>query len=82
MCEEDEDEEEMEDEEFSTVDARDPGEAGSRQRQLQVFTVSSTEYLKLHGKLLRDGQPQVFHDDEDTGTCGDVPWLGVVVLPT
>ncbi|XP_059579603.1 uncharacterized protein LOC102575220 isoform X2 [Alligator mississippiensis] len=66
VCEEDEDEEEMEDEEFSTVDARDPREAGSRQRQLQVFTVSSTEYLKLHGKLLRDGQPQVFHDDEDT----------------
>nr|XP_013800790.1 PREDICTED: uncharacterized protein LOC106486693 [Apteryx mantelli mantelli] len=65
-CEEDEYEEEMEDEELNTLDASDLGEAGSQHNKLQVFTVSSTEYLKLHGKLLREGQPQVFHDDEDT----------------
>ncbi|XP_062426717.1 uncharacterized protein LOC134137583 isoform X2 [Rhea pennata] len=65
-CEEDEYEEEMEDVELNTLDASDLGEAGSQHNKLQVFTVSSTEYLKLHGKLLREGQPQVFHNDEDT----------------
>ncbi|XP_064364054.1 uncharacterized protein LOC112991949 isoform X2 [Dromaius novaehollandiae] len=65
-CEEDEYEEEMEDEELNTLYASDLGEAGFQHNKLQVFTVSSTEYLKLHGKLLREGQPQVFHNDEDT----------------
>ncbi|XP_068789696.1 uncharacterized protein [Struthio camelus] len=63
--EEDEYEEEMEDD-LNTPDASDLGEVGSWHNKLQVFTVSSTEYLKLHGKLLREGQPQVFHNDEDT----------------
>ncbi|TFJ99073.1 Nuclear GTPase SLIP-GC [Platysternon megacephalum] len=63
---EDEEEEETEDEEFTTSDTSDPGEVESQHGKLQVFTVSSTEYLKLHGKLLRDGQPQVFHNEEDT----------------
>ncbi|XP_072911239.1 uncharacterized protein [Hemitrygon akajei] len=34
--------------------------------QLPVFTVSSTEYLKLRDKLQRDGPPRVFHNIEDT----------------
>ncbi|GCB80329.1 hypothetical protein scyTo_0017148, partial [Scyliorhinus torazame] len=38
----------------------------SRDGQLHVFTVSSTEYLKLRDKLLRDGPPQVFSSIEDT----------------
>ncbi|XP_067909618.1 uncharacterized protein [Heterodontus francisci] len=38
----------------------------SRDGNLHVFTVSSTEYLKLRGKLLRDGPPQVFNNIEDT----------------
>ncbi|KAH1178317.1 hypothetical protein KIL84_012019 [Mauremys mutica] len=63
---EDEEEEETEDEELTTSDTSDRGEVESQHGKLQVFTVSSTEYLKLHGKLLRDGQPQVFHDEEDT----------------
>uniref|UniRef100_A0A8C0GFT1 FHA domain-containing protein n=1 Tax=Chelonoidis abingdonii TaxID=106734 RepID=A0A8C0GFT1_CHEAB len=63
---EDEEEEETEDEELATSDTSDPGEVESQHGKLQVFTVSSTEYLKLHGKLLRDGQPQVFHNEEDT----------------
>ncbi|XP_050795238.1 nuclear GTPase SLIP-GC isoform X2 [Gopherus flavomarginatus] len=63
---EDEEEEETEDEELTTSDTSDPGEVESQHGKLQVFTVSSTEYLKLHGKLLRDGQPQVFHNEEDT----------------
>lgn len=67
-CGEDMEEEETEDEELTTSDTSDPGEIESQHGKLQVFTVSSTEYLKLHGKLLRDGQPQVFHSDEDTGT--------------
>ncbi|XP_069771224.1 uncharacterized protein [Narcine bancroftii] len=33
---------------------------------LPVFTVSSTEYLKLRDKLQRDGPPRVFHNIEDT----------------
>ncbi|XP_067416220.1 uncharacterized protein [Emydura macquarii macquarii] len=65
-CGEDMEEEETEDEELTTSDTSDPGEVESQHGKLQVFTVSSTEYLKLHGKLLRDGQPQVFHSDEDT----------------
>ncbi|KAM9165474.1 uncharacterized protein ACDP82_002418 isoform 2-T2 [Pangshura tecta] len=64
--EEEEEEEETEDEDLKTSDTSDPGEVESQHGKLQVFTVSSTEYLKLHGKLLRDGQPQVFHDEEDT----------------
>ncbi|KAM7176040.1 nuclear GTPase SLIP-GC isoform 2-T2 [Macrochelys suwanniensis] len=63
---EDEEEEETEDEELTTSDTCYPGEVESQHGKLQVFTVSSTEYLKLHGKLLRDGQPQVFHNEEDT----------------
>ncbi|XP_038244633.1 uncharacterized protein LOC119850538 isoform X4 [Dermochelys coriacea] len=63
---EDEEEEETEDEELTTSDTSDPGEVESQHGKLLVFTVSSTEYLKLHGKLLRDGQPQVFHNEEDT----------------
>nr|XP_014424246.1 uncharacterized protein LOC102447370 isoform X3 [Pelodiscus sinensis] len=63
---EDEEEEEPEDEDLTTSDTSDPREDESQHGKLQVFTVSSTEYLKLHGKLLRDGQPQVFHSDEDT----------------
>lgn len=41
--------------------------AGGQPGKLEVFTVSSTEYLKLGGKLLCNGQPQVFHDVKDTG---------------
>ncbi|XP_055521346.1 uncharacterized protein LOC129715492 [Leucoraja erinacea] len=33
---------------------------------LPVFTVSSTEYLKLRDMLQRDGPPRVFHNIEDT----------------
>ncbi|XP_043923871.1 uncharacterized protein LOC122798813 isoform X2 [Protopterus annectens] len=35
-------------------------------RKLPVFTVSSKEYLKLRGKLPREGPPQVFNSMEDT----------------
>uniref|UniRef100_A0A8C8RII6 FHA domain-containing protein n=1 Tax=Pelusios castaneus TaxID=367368 RepID=A0A8C8RII6_9SAUR len=65
-CGEDEEEEETEDEELTTSNTNDSGEVESQHGKLHVFTVSSTEYLKLHGKLLRDGQPHVFHNDEDT----------------
>ncbi|XP_074843181.1 uncharacterized protein LOC142009280 [Carettochelys insculpta] len=71
-------EEEPEDEALTASDTSDPGEAESQHGKLQVFTVSSTEYLKLHGKLLRDGQPQVFHNDEDT----EIPVLKKFAIDT
>ncbi|XP_048692948.2 uncharacterized protein LOC125630861 isoform X6 [Caretta caretta] len=75
---EDEEEEETEDEELTTSDTSDPGEVESQHGKLLVFTVSSTEYLKLHGKLLRDGQPQVFHNEEDT----EIPALKKFAIQT
>ncbi|XP_061468278.1 nuclear GTPase SLIP-GC [Rhineura floridana] len=64
-CEEDGDED-MGDGDSTRSDSGDTREAESLYGKLQVFTVSSTEYLKLCGKLIRDGQPQVFHDTKDT----------------
>ncbi|XP_072110386.1 uncharacterized protein [Mobula birostris] len=43
-----------------------PGPDPPMDTQLPVFTVSSTEYLKLRDKLQRDGPPRVFHNIEDT----------------
>ncbi|XP_041039192.1 uncharacterized protein LOC121275693 isoform X2 [Carcharodon carcharias] len=43
-----------------------PDPDSSKDGKLHVFTVSSTEYLKLCDKLLRDGPPQVFSSIEDT----------------
>ncbi|XP_067852598.1 uncharacterized protein [Heptranchias perlo] len=43
-----------------------PSAGGADPDKLPVFTVSSTEYLKLQGKLLRDGPPQVFSSIKDT----------------
>ncbi|XP_064410323.1 uncharacterized protein LOC106703612 [Latimeria chalumnae] len=40
----------------------DPNQDGA----LQVFTVSSTEFLKLKGKLSSEGPPVVFNTEEDT----------------
>ncbi|XP_048338522.1 uncharacterized protein LOC125425079 isoform X2 [Sphaerodactylus townsendi] len=56
----------MEDGDFAGSDPGDVREAESQREKLHVFTVSSTEYLKLSGKLLRDGEAQVFHDPQDT----------------
>ncbi|KAJ7338267.1 hypothetical protein JRQ81_011016 [Phrynocephalus forsythii] len=65
-CEEDSDEDPEEGRDLGSSDSAGLGDTKSPPGQLQVFTVSSTEYLKLGGKLLRDGQPQVFHDAKDT----------------
>nr|XP_014344341.1 PREDICTED: nuclear GTPase SLIP-GC-like isoform X2 [Latimeria chalumnae] len=37
-----------------------------QESSLHVFTVSSTEFLKLRGKFLRDGPPVVFNTEEET----------------
>ncbi|XP_042319361.1 nuclear GTPase SLIP-GC [Sceloporus undulatus] len=76
-CEEDSDEE-MEEGDAAGSDSPGLGEAESQPKKLQVFTVSSTEYLKLCGKLLRDGQPQVFHDTKDT----EIPALKKFAIDT
>ncbi|KAH0617302.1 hypothetical protein JD844_015339 [Phrynosoma platyrhinos] len=76
-CEEDSDED-MEEPDAASSDSPGLGEAESQPRRLQVFTVSSTEYLKLCGKLLRDGQPQVFHDTKDT----EIPALKKFAIDT
>ncbi|XP_062987324.1 uncharacterized protein LOC134401908 [Elgaria multicarinata webbii] len=73
---EEDDDEDLEDGEFASSESRNPRE--SQDRKLQVFTVSSTEYLKLCGKLLRDGQPQVFHDVKDT----EIPALKKFAIDT
>ncbi|XP_058030734.1 nuclear GTPase SLIP-GC [Ahaetulla prasina] len=52
--------------------------AGEQPVSLEVFTVSSTEYLKLGGKLLCNGQPQVFHDVKDT----EIPRLKKFAMDT
>ncbi|KAM3839569.1 nuclear GTPase SLIP-GC isoform 2-T2 [Vipera latastei] len=52
--------------------------AGGQPGKLEVFTVSSTEYLKLGGKLLCNGQPQVFHDVKDT----EIPALKKFAMDT
>ncbi|XP_060134185.1 nuclear GTPase SLIP-GC isoform X2 [Zootoca vivipara] len=54
------------------------GNVESLRGKLPVFTVSSTEYLKLCGKLIRDGQPQVFHDPQDT----EIPALKAFAIRT
>ncbi|XP_039177255.1 nuclear GTPase SLIP-GC isoform X3 [Crotalus tigris] len=51
---------------------------GGQPGKLEVFTVSSTEYLKLGGKLLCNGQPQVFHDVKDT----EIPALKKFAMDT
>ncbi|ETE62384.1 GTPase SLIP-GC, partial [Ophiophagus hannah] len=59
----------------------DEGDSAGEQQpvNLEVFTVSSTEYLKLGGKLLCNGQPHVFHDIKDTGRLAEE--LGVERTP-
>ncbi|KAM6456067.1 nuclear GTPase SLIP-GC [Liasis olivaceus] len=52
--------------------------AGAQPGELHVFTVSSAEYLKLGGKLLCNGQPQVFHDVKDT----EIPALKKFAIDT
>ncbi|XP_013919469.1 PREDICTED: uncharacterized protein LOC106546979, partial [Thamnophis sirtalis] len=52
--------------------------AGEQPANLEVFTVSSTEYLKLGGKLLCNGQPQVFHEVKDT----EIPALKKFAMDT
>ncbi|KAL8181431.1 UNVERIFIED_CONTAM: hypothetical protein K2H54_001669, partial [Gekko kuhli] len=76
-CEDDGDED-MVDGDFSGSDAGDLGEDESQREKLHVFTVSSTEYLKLSRKLLRDGPAQVFHDPKDT----EIPALKDFVIET
>ncbi|XP_026577646.1 uncharacterized protein LOC113450613 [Pseudonaja textilis] len=58
----------------------DEGDSAGEQQpvNLEVFTVSSTEYLKLGGKLLCNGQPQVFHDIKDT----EIPALKKFAMDT
>ncbi|XP_078248209.1 uncharacterized protein LOC110084817 isoform X2 [Pogona vitticeps] len=76
--EEDSDEDSEESRELGRSDLAGLGETQSQLGQLQVFTVSATEYLKLGGKLLRDGQPQVFHDTKDT----EIPALKKFAIDT
>uniref|UniRef100_A0A8C5SHP3 DUF7605 domain-containing protein n=1 Tax=Laticauda laticaudata TaxID=8630 RepID=A0A8C5SHP3_LATLA len=58
----------------------DEGDSAGEQQpvNLEVFTASSTEYLKLGGKLLCNGQPQVFHDIKDT----EIPALKKFAMDT
>lgn len=71
----DDGDEDMEDGGVASSEPDDLGEAEPQGEKLHVFTVSSTEYLKLSGKLLRDGPPQVFHDPKDTGMgLSSRPW--------
>uniref|UniRef100_A0A8C6X1I8 Uncharacterized protein n=1 Tax=Naja naja TaxID=35670 RepID=A0A8C6X1I8_NAJNA len=59
----------------------DEGDSPGEQQQpvnLEVFTVSSTEYLKLGGKLLCNGQPHIFHDIKDT----EIPALKKFAMDT
>nr|XP_014349862.1 PREDICTED: uncharacterized protein LOC102358527 [Latimeria chalumnae] len=65
----DEDEEDISDEEEVSPFSEPRGNGNNDPNQdgaLQVFTVSSTEFLKLKGKLSRDGPPVVFNTEEDT----------------
>ncbi|XP_033012065.1 nuclear GTPase SLIP-GC [Lacerta agilis] len=71
-------EEDMEEGDATRSDSGNVGEVESLRGKLQVFTVSSTEYLKLCGKLIRDGQPQVFHDPQDT----EIPALKAFAIRT
>ncbi|XP_064410092.1 uncharacterized protein LOC102357999 isoform X2 [Latimeria chalumnae] len=67
--EEDEDDEDISDEEEVSPSSEPQGNGDNHPYQdgaLQVFTVSSTEFLKLKGKLSRDGPPVVFNTEEDT----------------
>jgi len=69
---------EEEEEDYIDLEAEDPTEQnndGDKMVEenddedtisLPVFTVSAIEYLKLSGKLIRDGPPQTFDDIEDT----------------
>ncbi|XP_060681232.1 uncharacterized protein LOC132815894 isoform X2 [Hemiscyllium ocellatum] len=69
-CEEgsdaDDDEEDDCDDDIQPVLAGEMEPVSDRNGNLPVFTVSSTEYLKLQDKLLRDGPAQVFNNIEDT----------------
>ncbi|XP_006822032.2 uncharacterized protein LOC102804676 [Saccoglossus kowalevskii] len=51
---------------FDSDDGDDDEELIKTVESLKVFTVSSTEYLKLRGKLARDGAPTVYSRLEDT----------------
>ncbi|XP_078542647.1 nuclear GTPase SLIP-GC isoform X2 [Lissotriton helveticus] len=74
---EDEDEESSEEEEgFSNLDAEEMG--GTPQRRLEVFTVSSTEYLKLRGKLKYEEPAKVFTKEEET----EIPALKAFAIQT
>ncbi|XP_038652404.1 uncharacterized protein LOC119965715 [Scyliorhinus canicula] len=64
--EEEDEEEDNDDDVVHPLLTGGPEPVLSRDGQLHVFTVSSTEYLKLRDKLLRDGPPQVFSSIEDT----------------
>ncbi|XP_077788779.1 nuclear GTPase SLIP-GC isoform X2 [Podarcis muralis] len=70
--------EDLEEGDATRSDSGNAGEVESLRSKLQVFTVSSTEYLKLCGKLIRDGQPQVFHDPQDT----EIPALKAFAMRT
>ncbi|CAI5778775.1 Hypothetical predicted protein [Podarcis lilfordi] len=70
--------EDLEEGDATRSDSGNAGEVESLHGKLQVFTVSSTEYLKLCGKLIRDGQPQVFHDPQDT----EIPALKAFAMRT
>lgn len=76
---EDEYEESSEDDEeevFSNSDAEETG--GTPQRRLEVFTVSSTEYLKLRGKLKYEEPAKVFTKEEET----EIPALKAFAIQT
>eukprot|EP00061_Rhincodon_typus_P009311 g32722.t1 len=62
----DDDEEDDCDDQVQPLLAGESDPVSDRDGNLHVFTVSSTEYLKLQGKLLRDGPAQVFSNIEDT----------------
>ncbi|XP_070574602.1 myosin-2 heavy chain-like isoform X2 [Ptychodera flava] len=59
-------EDDEEEDEFVYDSDDDDDEIVRTADKLKVFTVSSTEYLKLKDKLTRDGPPQVFSSIEDT----------------
>ncbi|XP_069077153.1 nuclear GTPase SLIP-GC isoform X2 [Pleurodeles waltl] len=76
---EDEDEESSEDDEEEGVCNSDTEEkGGTPQRRLHVFTVSSTEYLKLRGKLQHEEPAKVFTKEEET----EIPALKVFAIQT